>query len=615
MWINPEVDLPTQLLDAQGQGTLVIFAGAGVSMGAPSHLPDFRGLADRIAAGMLKREGEEPEDRFLGRLEMHGVDVEGIARSILDRPGSAPTLLHDHLLALFSSVDAIRIVTTNFDRHFTTAAKLRFGADPDVFVGPAVPLGRDVSGLVYLHGSLATSRHPLILTDREFGRAYLSDGWATRMLLEMFNFFTVLFVGYSHRDPVMTYLARSLVPGSKPRYALTPPGEADWWRFLGVTPVEFPLRDLGDRFGALTAAVGAWATHANMGELEHGARIRDIVRLPPPLEPEIAAYIETVVTDPVRRRHFLQHARSPAWLRWAEEKGLLDPLFSGAETSDPTTYPIASWFAAWYAREHPGDALAVVQRRGLNLSSQLWVELTREVGIPPQRPEPHIFAKWAAILVRSARVGWGYTWSGFLLEGCRWPEDREAAVLLFEYSTRPYVVLQQPWLQGLHEPESARVSAELRLEVEEYHLDQAWQNVFRPHLDELHEALIPILTNHIWLAHHQLKCLGNASRTWDPLSFRRTSIEGGSHRMPGDFDFLVDAARDVVHWLLHHDSHRADAVIDEWARSEAPLLRRLAIHALVEKPNLEPSGTLARIAAEQWLYWDCPAMVDTSISP
>ena len=62
------VNFPAPLLGAQENGTLVLFAGAGVSMDAPSNYPNFVQLAYRIgqAAGLEERE-ESPIDRYLGR--------------------------------------------------------------------------------------------------------------------------------------------------------------------------------------------------------------------------------------------------------------------------------------------------------------------------------------------------------------------------------------------------------------------------------------------------------------------------------------------------------------------------------------------------------------------
>jgi hypothetical protein len=43
------INFDNRILDAARDGILVLFAGAGVSMGPPSNLPDFRLLAEYIA--------------------------------------------------------------------------------------------------------------------------------------------------------------------------------------------------------------------------------------------------------------------------------------------------------------------------------------------------------------------------------------------------------------------------------------------------------------------------------------------------------------------------------------------------------------------------------------
>ncbi len=65
--------------------------------------------------------------------------------------------------------------------------------------------------MVYLHGRLDQEHHRLIVTDEDFGKAYLTDAWAARFLDRMFGEYPVLFfVGYSHNDTIMKYLARGL---------------------------------------------------------------------------------------------------------------------------------------------------------------------------------------------------------------------------------------------------------------------------------------------------------------------------------------------------------------------------------------------------------------------
>ena len=123
MWINAEVDLPQSLISAHREGRLVVFAGAGVSMGPPSNLPNFEELVNRVAAGVLARNDGEALDAFLGRLEGRRIDVQSRTREALDRADSKPRVLHERILRLFANEQTARIVTTNFDRHFTTAAQ------------------------------------------------------------------------------------------------------------------------------------------------------------------------------------------------------------------------------------------------------------------------------------------------------------------------------------------------------------------------------------------------------------------------------------------------------------------------------------------------------------
>jgi hypothetical protein len=62
------IDFPKPIIEAQEKGELVIFAGAGVSIPSPSDLPDFKKLANELANDIAVLKGDEPIDRFLGRL-------------------------------------------------------------------------------------------------------------------------------------------------------------------------------------------------------------------------------------------------------------------------------------------------------------------------------------------------------------------------------------------------------------------------------------------------------------------------------------------------------------------------------------------------------------------
>jgi hypothetical protein len=184
-----DVDLPQMVIDAQKRGELVLFAGAGVSMDAPSSYPNFLDLATELGGPAYPIEDHELIDRYLGRLVEKGIPVHERVKTRLSDPASRPNHLHESIVRLFGSIDAIRIVTTNFDNHFLGAAQTVFGSGPEVYRAPALPLGDDFKGIVHLHGSVLDDAKKLVLTDADFGRAYLTQGWARRFVQQLFSKF------------------------------------------------------------------------------------------------------------------------------------------------------------------------------------------------------------------------------------------------------------------------------------------------------------------------------------------------------------------------------------------------------------------------------------------
>ena len=50
----------------------------------------------------------------------------------------------------------------------------------------------------------------MVLTDEEFGKVYLLDGYVSRFLVRLFEKYTVLFIGYSYNDTIVRYLTRAM---------------------------------------------------------------------------------------------------------------------------------------------------------------------------------------------------------------------------------------------------------------------------------------------------------------------------------------------------------------------------------------------------------------------
>ena len=170
------IEIPTEVLTAWEAAELVIFTGAGISVGAPSKLPTFEGLAKQIARlsspplDPTSAEWMTQLDAFMDVLnEGEGADVHRHVQRIISNEASLPNPNHQ-ALARVAARGRSRIVTTNYDLHLQTSLEC-IDAGFEVFKAPALPLGDAFDGLVYLHGSVRGDHRELVVTDRDFSRA------------------------------------------------------------------------------------------------------------------------------------------------------------------------------------------------------------------------------------------------------------------------------------------------------------------------------------------------------------------------------------------------------------------------------------------------------------
>ena len=400
------INFPKPLLDALRDGNLVIFAGTGVSMGEPAGLPNFRRLAEAIAQGtgeVLRDEPAEPEDQFLGKLQRKGQNVHERAAQALSRDGLEPTDLHRFLLQLYSGPESTRIVTTNFDLLFEQAAEDVFESLPEVFTAPALPLGGNFKGIVHVHGSVDRP-DDMVLTDKDFGRAYLTEGWARRFLVDLFRSFPVLFVGYSHNDIVMTYLARALPPSERGcRFALTGDADGGRWESLGIEPVKYP-KSSSDDHSSLYEGLHRLANYASFGITDWKREITAIAKRPPSLDEEAMDLIDDSLSDSLRTRFFTETASDPEWIRWLDRRGHLDSLFrpSGPPRLGQRDRHLAWWLAKNFARGHPDRIFHLIVHHGTHMHPDFWIALGTTIGMEQNQPlDCHTLAQWVSLLLAS----------------------------------------------------------------------------------------------------------------------------------------------------------------------------------------------------------------------
>jgi hypothetical protein len=606
MWIS-EVELPEEVFEAHANGELVFFVGAGASIGRPSNLPLFEGLAKRLAkraAHPFSRRGGL--DYFIGSLEsLPGkFDAHQHAHEIINNPKSRFNPTHKAIADLAGASGAFRVVTTNYDDHVAAAATSAGIAVSDTWYAPALPRGRDFVGLVHLHGSIRRSKSEMVLTDRDFGQAYMTEAWAARFLLSMFDRFTVVFIGYSHDDAIMRYLALGLPSrkeGASPRrFAFTSdPGDSKW-DYLGIAPIGYLAT--GRDHGKLVAALQAWSKRARMGQADHQARTRDIVSAGPSSLPGdehdyLTSRLRTIegVRDFVRVANTVDAPRQVEWLRWIEDLPEFKALFAPPEPSAPAAL-LANWFCDTFIASPSlhGAALQTAQRLGQTWSYALFRGAT-----------------WAADRLVATDVEAGRRWKALLatsIHGHSAPVSSESLLpyvpveagehlAVLRAAARPFLVLKRRWFLSEADSETAIPNAEVGWNGDEHNLTESLERAVE--VNSAGDEVLGGLLEDALSAAYDLLDAYHGERQWDSLASGRSAIEPHPQdRFRHGADAIVDGMRAYGEKAL---VVRRDLVPRWWSLRRA-LFRRLALHLLAIDARLDADTKLTWLLEKEVLY-------------
>jgi len=609
------LDIPDEVLTAIEEDRLVIFAGAGVSIPPPAGLPSFKALVEDIVGRPLESNEEDQMDRLLGRAKDLGKQVHRFAAKRLSPPGSQFNDLHKNLISLFGSANKVRIVTTNFDKHFEGAIADQTNlAEVKIYTAPALPVGSSFTGLVHLHGALGGSPEELVLTDADFGRAYLTEGWAGRFVIELFRAYTVLFVGYSYGDTVMSYLTRGLAPTfGRQRFALTKSGQRDKWELLGIVPIDY---DPADDHKALSVSLSKWVSFEGRGFLDWGQRLPSLVgREPRALTPDEQGELEFCLRNPKRARLFYKHAKDPDWLEWAERRDLLKPLFSFEGIQEPLQD-----LARWFTEEPLGSrgkvalqiALKPVRPIGGKLaaqaSEQVWSALAESKVV--ERAHAQRAAAWATLLIERTAPNTsanqlGY-WSDYLS-----PQDYpQLTVQILAHLMHCQLIFQEDTFGRDRE-----VGLSLETSNLVGNLRDRWRKLHQ-HIGVLAWPLVPVITEVFearwrWLVSLEASTPHNDPWAWDqPWVERPPKEDDLRDGLQGSAAALLEIGKDVLDELLSDNPEKCAAVIELWLAAGAPQLVQLGLYGLAKCSKWKPAKKIERLLA-QHLPAKMPFKVET----
>ena len=595
------VDFPLELLKFLEDGELVVFAGAGVSMGPPAYFPNFSALADEVAEGTGEARGrDEPEDQFLGRLKDKGVLVQKKAAQALSRntvESPTPTRLHFAILRLFTKPGTLRVVTTNFDLLFERAARGVLESCPPSFSAPAIPLGTQFEGIVHLHGDVNRPEN-MVLTDADFGRAYLAVRWAPQFLTALFNTFPVLFIGYSHNDVVMKYLARALTASGKKRYVLAASDEDEHtrshWELLGIQRIEYP-NSPNDHHQRLSDAVSGLANLARRNSIEWKRRISEIACKPPSGDEENMDLIVFAFQDAELTRHFTSADTPSDWIRWLAERVDIDGLFDadGKNNLSERDDLLARWLAEKFAHEHADQLFRLIGQHGTRLNPNFWWHLARTIGMRTDIPiELETFHRWVSLLLAttptlSEQDIFLWTIWADLGERCIEAGLTDSCIDIFELMAGSRLEFDRHSDQVISDYRDRRIRADFKPVCDHYTIDDFWTKTLKQSLNDVADPLFARIVEILERRHRELHAWQAANRSYDPhLGFRTAINPEEDEYYKKSVDVVIDAGRDCLVHLTEHRPSSAASWCERLNIAGSPFLRKLAVYGLYVRTDI-----------------------------
>ena len=261
----------------------------------------------------------------------------------------------------------------------------------------------------------------------------------------------------------------------------------------------------------------------------------------------------------------------------------------------------------------------------MQVNPEVWHALARAVG----RAEGNVLdrealERWVSVLLTSAPpVASNFCYQN-LADRCRERGALDSLVDLFDAVTTVSLRIRRGY-DGLYDDQKRAPETIVDVELEGANEDdyrhtaaRIWQKGLRPDIHRIARRVLTLAVSKLEAWHRTLATWRAAGLEWDPISSDCTAIAAHQNDAghPTVNNVLIDAGRDCLEWLGENDAAAANHHCGQLAKSEAPLLRRLAIHGITERRNLEPdrkidwilkSADLHEVAARRELrrsvYW------------
>lgn len=647
--------IPDELIQNLEDENVVLFCGAGVSKNAG--LPLFDGLVKEVYVrlhqavrghGEPSNEEEHDEfqaknfDRVLGLLEnrLGSRDVvRNAVRDILELPPGVQLPFHCSILELArTSGGAFRLVTTNFDRGFLAASDGHLLCD----VAPMLPPAKADRWKrpVHLHGLIGAegrSLEDLVLTSADFGDAYITSGWASRFVTELFSRFSVVFLGYSVNDPAMRYLVDALAVDRVKRahshsvYSFVPSDVSDEeavraaWKAKGIEAIVYHW---DASHGRLTGTIRAWADlhqSGQAGRLGVVNKYGSISPAKPYNQDHRVSQMIWALRDPTGQaaRKFAQFAPPPPieWLEPLEASGLMGPanLDSPSGTwcscSIREVHPTSRWLHAWILQHL--DKREVVERviasNGILDPHFRWLLRRRLVEVASDLAEPYrqfwlLVSSGVAFPLLFESQEQAIDAGDDLQKGSTNPLLRHSVL----GELQPLLKLSKPIMHLFDNSlagsprrlrDLAEIDVALRCGSDAGELRRAMYSYATRDPDFL-VGIVWELTGHLRLTMDLYAAAELANRDYDPSVYQQQSLIDESPELIHSWTILIGLLRKAFERATAVDPGLARALVECWLRTPYPVFRRLALFGISRMERFGDAATIRILFGdEERLLW------------
>ena len=662
--------IPEEITRALEDERLILFCGAGVSI--PAGYPTFPELVeivrkkvpisnDRLVEAAIKN---QEYSSALGLIEKktHTEEVRSVVREILSKPPKN-IKVHKTILELSSLKNGhVRGVTTNLDELFCVA-----GAKPKISnllidSAPKLPLAKQErwNSLVHLHGRINDSEVGIgrnwVLTSSDFGEAYITEGYCSRFVTELFRHFVVLFVGYSVNDPVMKYLIDALrvaiQRGENFNHAYA---FAEWpknknrdyvekeWESKGIIPIPYLVKRKDSHF-RLYKTLEKWAEHKRKGLSSRASIVLDYTRFEAngfddPTTQQVVWALKEDTGKVAGKLADFSHKVPVSWLNIFDEAGLLSmgkaTSFSTIHSGDmgqqensknfsgtrlvsshqsqhvdlhPITYNLARWLIKYLSTK---EVLYWVLTKGPVIHRWLRWLIRGILEDQKKRPNEPFLTLWNVLISNSFQdlYAWQekYMTYGLIREGTPLANQELLGAITLCPRLRPTADIKSPY-----ENKPLKNCKEL-ISVDFEFVDRKIENLLKKIIDgttNIHKPqnLVEPLTEKLVRGMEWLEILEFANEDRDPSIYEIPSISSHpQNKHAKKWTLLIELIRKCFEALLPHNRPRAESIATYWSELTYPVFKRLALYAATEiQGEWKSKGVELLLKSNAQLLWsDC----------